>query len=266
MGQFWGWFRRLVFVEPVRILYIGNSLTYLESGGGKDGAVLNDIPGFVSSLSDRRIVDGVVCENGACLRDHLELGRWKVVLESARWNYVVLQEHSERIKSEATAVRRDIERFLGAIRSTGARVSIVCGPGAGSLPLFRELETNPDVLIAPVAQAWELAARMNPKLVLTASDGLHFSPLGSYLSACVIYSTLFREAAPKEAVERFQLFEHAQLLVEGLPEASVEDLRRLRELAWDTVRARIEPPIARRDGTPAEKAGAKPGASAKPLA
>ena len=45
--------------------------------------------------------------------------------------------------------------------------------------------------IAPVGQAWAEALRRQPDLALWEEDGIHPSPLGSYLAACVFAATVF---------------------------------------------------------------------------
>jgi hypothetical protein len=47
--------------------------------------------------------------------------------------------------------------------------------------------------VAPVGLAWKLARERIPGVSLYATDGSHPSRIGSYLAACVIYSTLTGE-------------------------------------------------------------------------
>jgi hypothetical protein len=47
----------------------------------------------------------------------------------------------------------------------------------------------------PIASAWLKAWEKDPALSLYASDGLHASPIGSYLAAVVIYAKLLNRPA-----------------------------------------------------------------------
>jgi hypothetical protein len=44
--------------------------------------------------------------------------------------------------------------------------------------------------VAPIGQAWDLAAQRHPGLVLHDADGNHSAPAGAYLTALVLYTTL----------------------------------------------------------------------------
>jgi len=46
--------------------------------------------------------------------------------------------------------------------------------------------------LAPVGNAWGNVRRLNPEFDLYLDDGRHANPAGSYLTACVFYSTLFK--------------------------------------------------------------------------
>jgi hypothetical protein len=47
-----------------------------------------------------------------------------------------------------------------------------------------------DAMLAPAGIAWERVRRERPDVKLYADDGAHPSPAGTYLSACVIFTTL----------------------------------------------------------------------------
>ena len=72
------------------------------------------------------------------------------------------------------------------------------------------------LLVAPVGRAWQ----KDPSPDLWQADGSHPSEMGSYLTACILYATIFRESP------------------EGLPPSSglsTEAARNLQILAQDTV-------------------------------
>jgi hypothetical protein len=53
-------------------------------------------------------------------------------------------------------------------------------------------------MAAPVGPAWELAEARLPGIGLYHPDDLHPSTLGTYLAACVFYSTIFNKPLPTE--------------------------------------------------------------------
>jgi hypothetical protein len=87
---------------------------------------------------------------------------------------------------------------------------------AGYLGIARELNAR----ISPVGIAWAEAWRQNPQVELWQADGIHPSPQGTYLAACVFYAVIFQESP------------------EGLSyksDLSKEQARRLQSIAGDTV-------------------------------
>jgi hypothetical protein len=45
--------------------------------------------------------------------------------------------------------------------------------------------------VAPVGIAWKNALDANPELILHTEDKSHPTPIGSYLTACIFYSTFY---------------------------------------------------------------------------
>ena len=63
------------------------------------------------------------------------------------------------------------------------------------VPRFASVAPGDRVEVAPVGDAWELQLGRNPDLRLHAPDDYHASALGQYLSAAVLFSTLFDHSA-----------------------------------------------------------------------
>jgi hypothetical protein len=57
--------------------------------------------------------------------------------------------------------------------------------------IYEEVAAERHIRVAPAGLAWQRAQRAQPGLVLL-SDSVHANAEGSYLSACVLYATLFR--------------------------------------------------------------------------
>lgn len=56
--------------------------------------------------------------------------------------------------------------------------------------LVHQFAWQNELTLIPVAPAWELVKREHPEIQLYASDGLHPSAEGVYLTACVVYSSI----------------------------------------------------------------------------
>lgn len=56
--------------------------------------------------------------------------------------------------------------------------------------LIHQLGWQEDLTIIPVGPAWQAALKIKPDLNLFASDGIHPSEVGVYLSACVLYASI----------------------------------------------------------------------------
>ena len=60
----------------------------------------------------------------------------------------------------------------------------------GYLEIAKELNLR----VAPVGEAWKAALRIDPNLELWQGDGSHPTLEGTYLTACVFYSTLYQQS------------------------------------------------------------------------
>ena len=189
-----------------RVLFIGNSFTYV-----------NDLPGTFTKLAragGHKIETGMAAPGGWTLDQHANSQDTLTLLQSSQWNYVVLQEQSQipassdsRTQYMYPAVRSLVEK----IRDEGAEPILFVtwahqyGWPEMGLNDYESMQTQIvmgyqtiaqelGVVMAPVGYAWMLEHRQNPQLQMWNSDGYHPEVSGTYLAACVIYATLFRES------------------------------------------------------------------------
>lgn len=226
--------------RPLRVLFVGNSYTYV-----------NDLPWLVGQLASsaggaRRLETGMVAEGGATLRSHWEGGRALEAIRAGRWDYVVLQEQSSLPLNQPDVMRKYARLFDAEIRRAGARTVFYLTWSRQSRPetqaalteayagVARELGAE----LAPVGTAWHSALRENPRLALYSEDGSHPGPAGSYLAACVFYSVFYGKSP--EGLSR-RLFstqfgtarEGARIEAAALSEA---DAKTIQSAAWRSVR------------------------------
>jgi Domain of unknown function (DUF4886) len=187
----------------VRVLFIGNSLTYY-----------NGMPGMVRDLAkgnpDGPAVFAVqYARGGSTLDDALGDDRLMELIADERWQTIVLQE-SSNISSRPRDVEADMVPAATALDAMGRarRARTVLFETWGyedGLPGFqdsyewmqrrvywtyRTVGGRLGAAVAPVGEAWQAAVRRRPGIDLWKGDGLHPTRAGSYLTACVLYAML----------------------------------------------------------------------------
>jgi hypothetical protein len=189
-----------------RILFIGNSYTYV-----------NDLPGIFTELAQsgkHAVETRTLATGGWSLSDHVNDKNTQPILQSAKWDYVVLQEQSEIPafeQSRAAGMYPAARTLIRMIEATGAQPLLFMtwayrdGDPAygyndydsmqnqivtGYLTIAREQ----GVPVVPAGYAWWRVRKQYPDIDLWQADGSHPDRNGSYLAACVFYSAIFRES------------------------------------------------------------------------
>ena len=190
-----------------RVLFIGNSYTSV-----------NDLPHLFADLSDAgghpAAVD-MIAVGGATLAQHLGGPDAPArIAAQPPWDVVVLQEQSmlpALASQRAAAMYPAVRRLARLARDAGARPVLLLTWGRrdglpeagfrsfaamqaqltkGYLGIADELGAT----VAPAGEAWRRGVGQNPGLALWQADGSHPSLVGSYLTACVLYATLYAES------------------------------------------------------------------------
>ena len=182
--------------EIHRILFIGNSLTYV-----------NDLPGIVQALADSAGPYPLVVETVAlpdfALVDHWEHGLALRAIREGDWDLVVLQQGPSSIEINRDSLRLMARRFNQEIAKKSARTGLYSVWPSRSrqedfpraIDSYRLAAEDVDGWLFPVASAWLAAWRRDPAIPLYSADGLHPSPAGSYLAALVIYQKVVNHSA-----------------------------------------------------------------------
>lgn len=211
--------------QPKRVLFIGNSYTYVnnlpalftnmvESSGGKVSLVKSHTPG------------------GCTLIKHSKDPKARALIDEGNWDVVVLQGNSqEATRSEESDATRD--DFLTGGTNLGKRIRekspharIILyqtwarhsdfwkvadkNSGVGSSPEEMQKRTHKwneqlasgipgGATVAPVGDAWAISYTKNPELRLHAMDNSHPALAGSYLAGLVLYRTIY-EGKPLSSI------------------------------------------------------------------
>jgi hypothetical protein len=170
---------------PARVLFIGNSLTYVTNLPAMIEAVARQ-----ADAGDRLQCRGIAKPNVG-LEDHWNDGEARRGIETGRWTHVVLQQGPTSRLESRVSLRKYAKRFAGPIRSTGARPVLygVWMPRAQLASLDAVTESYALAAgdlqgdLVAVGEGWREALRRNPELPLYAADNFHPSPMGTYLAA-----------------------------------------------------------------------------------
>jgi hypothetical protein len=211
-----------------RVLFVGNSLTYI-----------NDLPGTVAAIAlaggDTMQVQSVVAPNVALI-DHVT-GQTNAVaiIKSGRWDYVVLQQGPTSRPLYRDTLILATKWLQPYIEAAGARsAQLMVWPSATQRATFEEVRRSSELaanavdgVFLPAGEAWRAAWTAGPRLALYGRDGFHPSELGTYLTALVVYEGLtghdVRSLPPRVTVAGHRL---------QIPTATV---RLLQQTAHETV-------------------------------
>lgn len=182
---------------PTRILFVGNSLTYS-----------NDLPAMVCAMarsSGRQVTCESVAKPDYGLEEHWNERAARQAIARG-WDVVVLQQGPSALPESRRLLIDFTRRFDAEIEKAGARTALFMvwpslarrGDFPGVSQSYAAAARDVSGLLLPAGDAWRAAWAVDPALPLYGPDGFHPSPMGTYLSALVIYEQIF--AAPPPAV------------------------------------------------------------------
>lgn len=175
----------------VRALFVGNSYTYY-----------HDLPGVVEGLA--RSSNGPALETrmsvkpGATLEEHWESGEALASIRAERWDWVVLQEQSQRPLRDPASTEKYAALFNAEVSRAGGKTLLFATWARKEAPamqphltaVYGTIAGKLRISIAPVGSAWAEAMQESPGLALHDEDGSHPSALGTYLAACVFFRAI----------------------------------------------------------------------------
>ena len=221
-----------------KILFVGNSFTF--AAGAQAVTKLGGVPKLVeviAAVKGRKAEVSMVVGGGKDWAYHLRQPETETALASKKWNWVVLQNFSTKPThiGNLPEVLTNGEIFYKRIRRHSPEAGVVLyetwarGPGhslytgvstqnsfvdqeqmTGELQKgytdlknrLESIEPGEQVRLAPVGTAFALCQKKNPGINLYSSDRYHASAQGYYLSALVIYATIFHDS-PLGATREF---------------------------------------------------------------
>lgn len=197
-----------------KVLFVGNSYTYA-----------NDLPLILSKLA-RSAGDSVYYASstagGQTLQGHSASSATIGMMQQGSWDYVVLQEQSQRPSFPMSQVSVEVFPYAKILcdtfryynncstpmffmtwgRQNGDQGNCASWPpvctyeGMDSLLnlRYRMMADSNEALVSPVGAVWHYLRDNYPTMNLYSSDGSHPSLLGSYAAACTFYSLVFKKS------------------------------------------------------------------------
>lgn len=196
-----------------RVLFLGNSYTQV-----------NDLPAMINSLAvstGDQVVYSTNMPGGYTFQQHSADPASLGLIMQGNWDYVVLQEQSQRpsfpdeqVAAEVYPYARTLDSLVKAYNPCVRTVFYMTwGRKNGdpqNCPFFSPLCTyrgmdsllqlrytimaeDNNAVISPVAKVWRSLRTEQPSLELYNADESHPSVAGTYAAACSFYSILFRK-------------------------------------------------------------------------
>ena len=175
----------------ITLLFMGNSHTSF-----------HDLPGMVAAMvrvaRPRRTVAATEAPGWMFLEERAADTASLQLLRGRPWTFVVLQAQKY---SSSGLYDYPIDGAVSLIRITRASSAAVPilfpeWPRRGIAETQRIYDLHVSIArlapacVAPIGQAWDLAAARHPTLVLHDADGNHSAPAGAFLAALVIANTM----------------------------------------------------------------------------
>ena len=204
-----------LYGQNTSVLFLGNSYT-----------AYNNLPSMVAQLAlsagDTISYDSNT-PGGYTLQLHSQNSTTITKINSQPWNFVVIQAQSQEPALDTPSVVNNVFPYARALDSmvelndnctqvvfymtwgrkygdatNCANYPPVCTYSGMQDQLrgrYLQMAADNDAMVAPVGAAWQNVIATNPAFDLFDTDNSHPSLHGSYLAACVFYSTIYRRSS-----------------------------------------------------------------------
>ncbi|MFN8287009.1 MAG: PKD domain-containing protein [Chitinophagales bacterium] len=198
-----------------KVLFIGNSYTYV-----------NDLPNLLLQLSESHgdtITVDSYAPGGYTFQQHSTDATALAKIAQGGWDYVILQEQSQRPSFPPGQVATEVYPYAKTLDSL-IHVSSPCAEtvfymtwgrkngdasNCGGYPIlctyngmqsrlresYLEMTVDNNATVAPCGMAWKRIRDTDTTIVLYQADESHPEIAGSYLNACVLYSSIFHKSS-----------------------------------------------------------------------
>ena len=175
----------------MRVLFVGNSLTYYNGGLDKQVAALSKSSGAYAVEAE------MVVEGGASLQHMFDRTDARARIEAGEWDVVVLQE--DLPETDVDTFKAYVRKFETVARLAGARTVLYMTWPYGRLgwidqegiaAAHYDVADSLRIGVAGVGEAWAAVQAERPDLNLYHKDNEHPNAKGHFLAACLVYLAL----------------------------------------------------------------------------
>jgi len=177
-------------LADVRILFVGNSLTYANN--------LPELVKKVGARNDIRIQTDMLAFSNYALEDHWNDGKLQSLIADGKYNYVVVQQGPSS-QADGRAMLLDYgERIKTLCDKQDAKLAFyMVWPARANYHTFDGVIANYSVaasqtnsILCPVGQLWKAYFDSTQDFSYYGSDGFHPSLAGSQNAAEIIFESL----------------------------------------------------------------------------
>jgi hypothetical protein len=201
--------------DTTSVLFIGNSFTFY-----------NNMPGLFKDLATakgRIVHTDTAVTGGKDLKFHSARERTYNLIKSRKWDFIVLQGHSNEFAQPDSKVDSltfpYAKKIVDSIRTYSKCSRILFymtwgykngNPKWKAIASYDSMQYRIErqylrfadklnVGVCPVGMVWKEVREFNPEINLYNDDRFHPILTGSYLSACAFYTTIFGETPYKNS-------------------------------------------------------------------
>ena len=182
----------------LNLLFIGNSFT-----------ARNNLPALVELLAaaaGKRLKHRLINAGGASLRMHWNKGEAIGQIQRGHYDYVILQEQSTLPIKNPGRMHENVRLFDECIKASGSKTALYMTWARQHAPesqaaitaAYKSIGREVGALVIPAGVAWERFLRRHDRPILHDRDASHPTLAGSYLAACVVWSSLPQQ--PREGL------------------------------------------------------------------
>lgn len=168
---------------------------------GNSHTAFNDLPAMLAAMlragRPGKTVEVVNAPGILFLDERLKDAETQRLFASRKWNAVVFQAQQYSLSGQFTYSTEEAVEWVRLARAQqSVPVMFPEWPRLGIDETQRILDVHVGIAqrqpacVAPIPQAFDLAKKRTPDLVLHAADGNHSAPSGAFLAALVLYGTL----------------------------------------------------------------------------
>lgn len=196
--------------QETSVLFIGNSFTFM-----------NDMPTMFRQIAEakgHKIYVDTVVEGGKNFEYHASQKETYATIRSRKWDYVIIQGHSNELAQPDSKVEKQTlpfaKQIVDSIRANNPCTQVVLymtwgykygNPKWAPISSYDSMQFRvknqymrfADFLnarVSPVGEVWKTVRSNYSGLNLYDPDNQHPSLAGSYISACTHFATIFGES------------------------------------------------------------------------